>query len=96
MLLIFAFSVTPKLFLHDLVVHHKDTPIPLGKYAQVSNAGFHCDCESQVVDLPYVADVAGICLTAPVSFPTHQTRAAYQFHSFPHFIFGLRGPPLSL
>jgi hypothetical protein len=95
MLLIFAFSSTPKIFLHNLVVHHKDSNISLGKYAQVSTTGFHCDCESQVVELPYLNQVFHINLLVLGSFQIYQSRTNHQFFSFPHYIFGLRGPPLS-
>jgi hypothetical protein len=96
MLLIFAFNITPKIVLHNLIVHHKDSPIPTGKYAQICKTGFHCDCESQVVTVPYITQVLSPDLAVPVYFQVHQTRASYQFYSFPHFIFGLRGPPFSV
>jgi hypothetical protein len=96
MLLIFAFSITPKIVLHSLVVHHEDSPIPSGKYAQVSKTGFHCDCENLVVELPYIIQVVSTHLIVPDSFQIYQTRTNYQYYSFPHFIFGVRGPPYSV
>lgn len=96
MLLIFAFSITPKVVLHNLVVHHKDSPISSGKYAQVSKTGFHCDCESQVVVLPYLNQISCFQLNVSQSFQIYQSRNNPQFYCSTHFIFGLRGPPPSI
>jgi hypothetical protein len=94
MLLIFSLSITPKLFLHDLVAHHKDLSYPSHQHTdQINTAGFHCDRESQVVELPYISHVICIHLIVPGSFHTYQTRADHQVYFLPHFIVGLRGPP---
>jgi hypothetical protein len=95
MLLIFSFSIMPKVILHDLLVHHKDTRPNSGDYAQVSKTGFHCDCDSQVVEVPYIDQVSSFNLLAPATYHSFQIRTSHQFHSFPHFIYGLRGPPAS-
>ena len=96
MLLIFAFSITPKLFLHDLIVHHKDTPVTSGKDAQIGQTGFRCDCENQVVELPFIDGVASFQLIVQGCFRSYQIRSAHQYYSFPRFNFGLRGPPASV
>lgn len=95
MLLMFSLSITPKLFLHDLVVRHRDSSISSGKYVQVGKTGFRCDCENQVVELPFLTQVGYFSLTAPVYFPVYALGTDYRFYSFPHFIFGLRGPPVT-
>ncbi len=96
MLLIFAFSITPKLILHDLVVHHKDKPIHAGENTQVSKTGFHCDCENQVVELPYLTYSAHQPADIPRSFQLYQTGVNCPFYSSPYLNFGLRGPPFSV
>ena len=96
MLVIFAFSMTPKVILHNLIVDHKDTHIPSGKDAQVGKTGFLCDCESQVVVLPYLNHVDNYQLKIPRSFQIYRTPVGYSFHSVSQFIFGLRGPPFAV
>lgn len=94
MMLIFAFSITPKIILHDLVTDHKDiSPHSPGNSVQVTKSGFHCDRESLVVVLPYLNYKVSIHLDIFKAFRIYQTGAGYQSYSCPHFIFGLRGPP---
>ena len=58
MLLVFAFSITPKLVLHNLFAGHidnvpaKNSKVPL----QVNTAGFNCDKDGVVATAPFVAD----------------------------------------
>jgi len=94
LLMTFLFSITPKIVLHNLVAHHKDTPS--SKHSaqdQVGQAGFHCDCESQVVVLPYLNMPAYFPPGIAFSFLTSQVRTADQIFSIGRFIFGFRGPP---
>jgi hypothetical protein len=94
LLLTFTFSTTPKILLHRLLAHHIDTHFNIGGQAdQVTNAGYHCDCQSQVVVMPYVdwspyirQDIAECPASAP--FTTGD-----QIYPLRHFIFGFRGPP---
>jgi hypothetical protein len=94
MLLVFAFSITPKLVLHKLVAHHKDATSTSNKHSdQITKNGFHCDIENQVVVVPYVFQVIRLHLKVPTSFQIYQNRANYSFYSSRRFTFGLRGPP---
>jgi hypothetical protein len=54
-LAVFAFSITPKIALHDFVANHKDTPIKSNaqKQAQLHNAGFNCNADNLVVESPF-------------------------------------------
>ena len=94
LLLTFTFSITPKILLHSLAAHHKDIHTNIaGKTDQLTKAGFHCDCESQVVVLPYL-DLPAYRPHEPVlSFPPLQSREGDQIYPARHFIFGFRGPP---
>ena len=97
MLLILVFSITPKIILHNLLVNHKDISYPSHEHSgQVTKGGFHCDCENQVVEIPYLNLAINIRLDISRSFQIYQTRISYPFYSFPNFIFRLRGPPFSV
>src|SRR5687768_10253481 len=55
MLILFTFSITPKLFLHDLFTNHTDTVYKktVDDKAQVSKSGFTCDCNDLVATSPF-------------------------------------------
>jgi len=94
LLMTFSFSITPKIVLHNLVAHHKD--IHSGKHSktdQLARAGYHCDCESMVVVLPYLDLPAYIPQGVAECFFSFQVRTEGQIYSTGHFIFGFRGPP---
>jgi hypothetical protein len=94
LLVIFAFSATPKLFLHNLIANHKDGSSSGGsKMQQFSVASFHCDCENLVVQVPYLDNP--VHSQGPFSkifqrFQIKKEKPAYPIH---YFIFGFRGPP---
>jgi hypothetical protein len=56
MMLLFQFSITRKLLLHNLVADHQDTPLSAnsGKNPQLRLAGFNCACDNQVVESPFI------------------------------------------
>jgi hypothetical protein len=56
LLLLFTFSMVPKLALHALLASHKDTVVVHGKTGDtlLKSRGFSCDCSSLVVDLPFL------------------------------------------
>ncbi len=95
LLLLFMFSITPKIFVHALVAGHKDVHLSIGQEGtdQLNKASFHCDVENLVVELPYLYCPFSFQLEVLRVFRDHQTRPAPQFYSPDHFIFGLRGPP---
>jgi hypothetical protein len=93
-LLTFTFSITPKILLHSLVAHHKDIHSNIGgKTDLLTNAGYHCDCESQVVVLPYLDLPAYRPQDFALCFPPFQGMEGDQIYPAGHFIFGFRGPP---
>jgi hypothetical protein len=93
-LLTFTFSTTPKILLHSLVAHHKDIHFNIGGKTDIlTNAGYHCDCESQVVVLPYLDLSAYHPLEPALCFPPFQGSEGDQIYPAGHFIFGFRGPP---
>jgi|HubBroStandDraft_2_1064218.scaffolds.fasta_scaffold1157010_1 hypothetical protein len=94
LLLTFTFSITPRIFLHDLFAHHKDLHSIIGsRTEQLSRAGYHCDCESQVVVMPYLDCSQRIPQEFATSFISPPVGSEDQTYPAGHFIFGFRGPP---
>jgi len=92
---LFAFSVTPKKFLHDWVAKHKDTP---GKFshdpqARLQKATYNCHTEDQVVESPFEQVPSSLVLQAPLPFSTPYILREANWHSFFQVFFSLRGPP---
>ena len=97
MLMVFAFSVTPKILLHNLVANHKDSEIKsnFSNEEQFSKSGFNCNCDNLVVESPFVNDFIPVHLSAAKQFAQHQTFFRNGFASFHHFYLELRGPPVN-
>lgn len=97
MLLLFAFSITPKIALHTIFANHKDAPATAGKgeTKQLYPSGFRCDCDNLVVESPFVYAGSTIQLVVPFSFVLRQDAIADHFYASDNFVFGLRGPPLT-
>jgi len=94
LLVVFALGITPKVFLHKLIAGHKDLAYTChGTTDQFTKAGFRCNCDNQVVQVPYIHQIVAILLVVPICFPTDQITADHSFPCSPHLIFGLRGPP---
>jgi hypothetical protein len=97
MVLLFAFSITPKIMLHDLVADHKDRPYAVNdsNTKEIDASGFHCHYDNLVVESPFLADCFPI--GAP-QLPAHEqvfSLAANHFHFATHFYFALRAPPFT-
>jgi hypothetical protein len=95
MLVMFAFSITPKLLLHDLIANHRDTPLKNNKdkTACIDVAGFNCSCDNLVVESPFVNDVISTEATIPVNYALHIESAMKRINSVNQFYFQFRGPP---
>ena len=95
MLLLFAFSITPKRLLHGLLANHKDTPLKCSTNAneQVNVAGFNCGCDDLVVESPFLENPVVTEMTVPLIFFQHDNPGIKSFVSFNKFYFELRGPP---
>jgi hypothetical protein len=61
MLVLFAFSNTPKKILHDLLADHKDSPVKTrdSKTPQLDVSGFRCNCDNLVVESPFLDEGPG-------------------------------------
>lgn len=98
LLALFALGITPKVLIHNLVAHHKDTHSVLGqgKTDQYNQAGFHCTIDNLVVESPFLNTPLSPGSELPKCFAT-KNLSPYKDHlSSSHFIFGLRGPPATV
>ncbi|MFI5133963.1 MAG: hypothetical protein ACHQEB_06485 [Chitinophagales bacterium] len=97
MLCVFAFSITPKQWLHDIVFNHKDTYTICNDgnpTAHLHKAGIHCDFDNLVVRSPFVDDGNTIDLIIPKLFSLQQVSRVDNINSSQLFFFSLRGPPV--
>lgn len=94
MLGIFIFSATPKQWLHDIVTNHKDARAASfdGKQS-LSVAGYHCDCENLVVQVPFINYDLAVELNTPEFSIQHHSATISNFISTYHLFSSLRGPP---
>lgn len=69
MLLLFTFSMVPKLVLHSMLARHKDTAVLHGNPGDklLKARGYNCDVTSLVVDLPFLYESTDI-VQAPVFY----------------------------
>jgi hypothetical protein len=97
MLMLFAFSVTPKIFLHILAANHTDrTANTANSKAQISKAGFSCAVESVVAASSFDgADNSPVVNNTSVIYLCHQCPITSTFHSSVKLSFSLRGPPVA-
>ncbi len=95
LLVLFAFSVTPKILLHTLVVHHKDIPVSISDFkGQVSKSGFRCNVENTVAESPFEYSGNPVpAIVNPVYFLTHRYTIIPVYHSETGYVKGFRGPP---
>ncbi|HEX9510298.1 MAG TPA: hypothetical protein VF939_07435 [Puia sp.] len=98
MLALFALGITPKILIHALVADHEDTHLALdhGKTDQYNKAGFHCTIDNLVVESPFLDHTISLEWGLPKCF-AKRALPSYKDHlSSSHFIFGLRGPPVTV
>ncbi len=96
-LLLFAFCITPKQTMHNLVASHSDaganSKVSDPYQSQLTKAGFHCQVDNLITESPFVAD------TDIPSFGLIPVYFSYQEKSTPSVdtclfsCYGLRGPP---
>lgn len=96
MLIVFAFSVTPTIFLHNWVANHKDSVKRLSDtdQEQVSKISFNCHCDNIVAESPFTEPVVIIPVPGMQIFSTQKSDKPVHFHSTPQIFHSLRGPPV--
>ncbi|MBS1918902.1 MAG: hypothetical protein JST17_01485 [Bacteroidetes bacterium] len=96
LLLIFAFSITPKQWIHEWVFQHKDvyTRCTDGSFkTHLHQSGFHCELDNIVVLSPFISEIASIESNAPLVHSVYYSRNIITLNSNNYFFFDLRGPP---
>ncbi|MEJ7912714.1 MAG: hypothetical protein WKF70_06145 [Chitinophagaceae bacterium] len=94
LLLVFAFSITPKKYLHELVADHKDFySYHSGEETTVNTAGFNCHCEELVVSTPFVETSLETALLPTIVYRTFSTSSYHFFFYSTNSAKDSRGPP---
>ena len=99
LLVLFAFSITPKKVLHDLVANHRDTHSKASQdntTTKIVKAGFNCNTEDLVVESPYIENSCTIELPEPSSLSLIFSERPVNFYYFHQLFAELRGPPASI
>ena len=96
-LVLFAFGITPKLALHNLVAKHKDgrakSSLPDPFSTQISKAGFNCPCDNLVTESPFVVESNASYILVEAAFINYQHCFAEEVYSSQKYCSSLRGPP---
>ena len=97
LLVIFALSITPKRFLHDVFAEHIDNRQQKSNEApnQLTNAGYNCDNDNLVAESNFIHNQQIFSAPVLISF------SAYIFHhisftSVTGIYSSLRGPPVNI
>jgi hypothetical protein len=95
MLVLFALSITPKQFLHNVITGHKHSYLKSGgtQNLQAAKNNFQCNWNEELIISPFL-DEPDLTLPQPVlvyaSYTTHYT---LNYFSTEVFFSSLRGPP---
>lgn len=102
MLLLFAFSITPKKSIHDLVANHHDTRIVTydasNDFAstdtkQIHQSGINCKCDQLIVESPFSCATQSVSFLVEVFQNEVYQKPSHVSFSAPILQIGLRGPP---
>jgi len=97
LLVLFAFSITPKKTLHDIITHHTDQKA-VDAYAgtdQLHKAGFNCKCETLVAESPFTSTDNSYEFSCSTQYVAQHIALHHHYHYSAHFFFTLRGPPVA-
>lgn len=96
-LVLFAYGITPKITLHNLVASHRDgrgkTLLPDANSTQLSKAGFNCQCDNLIIESPFVAATEPLVVMPQASYPVFCDAWVADVYSSTVFHYSLRGPP---
>lgn len=95
--MLFAYGITPKITLHNLVASHRDGKVkkslPDPNSTQLSKAGFNCQCDNLIIESPFVAETESLVITAQVGYAVFCDAFVADVYSSAVFSYSLRGPP---
>lgn len=94
LLVLFAFSITPRKALHDWMVSHTDG-VSIGKsdVAQLSKAGFNCTSQNLVAESPFTAVQHALDLSFYPDYAFLSYAFLFEVDTPAVFFYSLRGPP---
>jgi len=96
-LVLFAYGITPKITLHNLVASHRDgrgkTSLPDSNSSQLSKAGFNCQCDNLIIESPFVAETEPPAMMPQVCYAVFCDAFVADVYSSTVFSYSLRGPP---
>lgn len=97
LLVLFAFSITPKKLLHDVFADHIDSKCKLDHShdlnGQITTSGYNCQTDNLVIESPFENVSFTVTLFVPCFYTQQNDSSIRNLFSSDHFIFGLRGPP---
>ncbi|MEO5892093.1 MAG: hypothetical protein ABIQ31_17730 [Ferruginibacter sp.] len=96
-LLVFAFSITPRIVLHAWFAGHKDiTGIKKSHpgHNQFATATYHCACDNIVAESPFTEPATGSSTILSQFFLLQQPTLISSFYTAEYFFFSRRGPPV--
>jgi hypothetical protein len=98
MLVLFAFSVTPRNILHELFANHTDETVLSKKTnsATVKTFDYLCKTENLVVESPFIENIAHFDFSTYAAYSNHPIFTSYFFYSSKYFFFEHRGPPATV
>ena len=96
MLIVFAFSITPTIVLHNWLANHTDTYKKSvdTKTQQVGNKTFNCHCDNIVAESPFTQPETFRNIPPVQIFSIAATADIVQLPCTPHIFYSLRGPPV--
>lgn len=97
-LVVFAFSITPKKVWHDLLANHKDLSssyYQIGKKGdQVHKTVINCNCDQLVVESVFLTKTSIFSIEVPIVEKDYIVKPYKFFFNSCIYNFGLRGPPM--
>ncbi len=97
LLVVFAFGITPKRTLHNLVATHKDGSANAAANHSdeeaISKSTFNCQCDNLISESPFVAQSYPVNVSLAIPYASYSCNPVAVYYSSDHFSFGLRGPP---
>jgi len=96
LLLVFSFSITPTIILHNWIADHTDAAKKTGNCdkEQLNTEKRYCHCDNIVAESPFTETDDLIIPVPQRSFAAEPGSPVIRIISSPHFYFSLRGPPI--
>lgn len=98
MIVLFAFAITPKKFLHDAITNHEHKQLNYSsntKTHQISSVGFNCQIDNLVVEQVFSNDITLFYFCSPHFFIAHHQHYRNNFLCKAIAVVQLRGPPFN-